>query len=1690
MAELKLNFLSDHYKNAQKIAQGTISTLYLLKDDSPSRIVKLLEPMYVSSRIEDFIRLKKEAMRAAGLNHPGIVPFYSVEQINGQYLLEMDYIPGKNLEQLIASEQNLAMKTILDIACQLAEILLTCHEQGLLHKDLKPSNIILTDNKKVRISDFGLAHIKKYTSIKEPEKLLPTYSCMAPEQCGIVKKNTDERSDLYALGVICYQLVTGEVPFTGPTLSQLIHQHIAQKPAPPSYHNPSIPLMFEKLILKLLEKDQDDRYQTAQGVLADLNRIKTHRESFVLGEHDHIKKLTFQTGLVGRQTEQTQINQQLEQAWHGSGSILLIGAESGQGKTRLVEECRSKIQLKNKHILQSKFFASHHTIPYAAIKEILDNYISIFQKYESAQQQAIQTQLREGVGNLGQIVLDVNPEAKILLGDCPALHAMSPEDDQKRFIATMAHFILTLSKVENGLVVFFDDLQWADNGSLAILYELAQDIGQHAMMVLGTYRSDEITSDHPLHQLLSLKDSSIIPFTLMTLNAFTLKEIRNLIIHIIHEQPEGLDKLAETIYHQGKGNPFFTIEILKQLHAENIIYHQTNRWQIDMAKLQETVIPKKAVDIIIQRMKRLTTQEKYILSIASVIGRAFRNELLFNLIELEPQEIIDVVDHAVEMQLLEQDMIEQDKITFAHDRITQAFYDTIDPQLKIELHRKVALALEKQHQAGLRDNLFDLAFHFTVCQDDNKILHYNYPAGIKAKNKYANVDAIRYLEAAIAVLDNKRAVQATHDAERWIKAHVYLAEIKLLIGQYDESIKIHQQLLALISDKVIRAKCYERLCLAFLKKGEFAEQEKVAAQFFREAGQWLPLRGPVVIFSLVLEILIHLLHEKFPKLFKGRRQPEHPEQIESMLSASHSLAWGYIFTDLLKYLRNAFFGLNLSEKTSIRMGRSTTMFGSLLFAIGKFDQAKATLQRAIAINHQENNEWGVAEAQEFAGFAHQFSGEFNKANQYFNRAITTFKRIGDTREYFMSLNGIMKSNLYLAALDTMPQLVKTYRENAYRTQNHYNIASSYINGMRTAYTQGHYQDALTQGLQGYDHAKQHQLAFLQCKLCFMLGEVYLELNQLPEAREKIMESLQLYESHHFLKNYTVYVYNYVAELLIQEYRQLANAKLSGQDQSRMLRAIKQACHRAIQKNKKWPVSFGGSLRVMANYYTLINQPKKAKHYFLASINHHKRLNRNYEQARTHYDYGCYLFNQDMITEATVQLQSAFHLFKQVNSIVYLERIKEIIDINESSAMGSEKIIDQQRLSSIIDVSQSISSILDLNQLIEAVVKQAVTVTGAQRGYLFLVDHQSNELIEMTGSGNTSLSDEPQKLGVSWSLVKQAYQDNQAIMTSHACEDERFKTFTDIQDQQLKSILVMPLHYQQKTIGICYLDNTIATDVFNSEDVSVLNVLMTQAAISIENAALTKDMVEKKRLEREMELAQQIQTAILPKNFENPHLEIAGLMQPADEFGGDYIDYMLDKQQREWFFIGDVTGHGVTPGLIMMMAQAMANSLVHHQPITPKELIQQLNFTLFDNIKNRLQVNEYMTFVAICHQGEGRFNYAGAHESLLIYRQTSHSIEEINVTGPWLGIKSNIHNSTQSGEFELAVGDILILYTDGVVEARNEQKECFQVSKLKELLLTYHQSSCQDLLASIVERTRHYMLTQEDDLSLMAIRRLT
>ncbi len=1450
---MKANLIRERYEIKRQIDEGGISKVYLGYDHTLHNevAVRTLKKEILSTHVEDIIRFRNEAAILSRLDHPNIVKIYEAFEHEGIHYIIMEYISGESLYKIIKSGKKITEQAVIEVFEQVCRALDYIHKQNIIHRDLKPGNIMVYANDKgsycVKVIDFGMALIKEFTAVRDAEEIAGTFCYMSPEHFRVINRSVDERSDLYSLGIILYQLLTGVLPFEGKNISSIIHQQIAMPPPSPSMHNQNIPETLEKIILKLLEKEPDKRYQSAVGLMRDLEKYCRRESGFPLGMNDKQIRLSFITGLISRERELGTLKGLYDKASNGKGGVCFISGEAGKGKTRLVEELRGYIYTEGGVFIDGKCFSGKSKTPYGPFKDALNIYLKIFEDYPEEKKREIKSKLKKSTGELSGIILQLNPAFSVIFDRSPELVSLDAEKEKKRFLMIVGLFLFALSSAEKGLVLFLDDLQWVDEGSMDLLNEISAGMDNYPLLVIGTYRNDEIHTEHRVNSYKTGAKNRRYPYTEMYLDAFNREKIDEFVRLLLYAKKENIDTITELIYQKSKGNPFFAISILKQFVDEKLIYYEEDEWKVDEEKLRMVEIAPTIVDVVMKRISWLGAEDEKVLSCAAVIGRKFEVAILFHLLDYAATKIISIVDRAIQLQLLEEDIQEKGKILFVHDRIKEAFYLMCGEEERRILHRKITHAMELTHQEDSDAVLFDLAYHAIEGGEEDKILKYAYPAGMKAKANHASEEALAYLFEAIRVWEKREGKFGI----QWQDCMESIGEIYMVMGRNEDAVSTFNSLIPLKKRRLARASLYKKISQTYFNKSDYENCEKYGAIGLKELKENLPMKKTSIIVGIIKELSVHLLLSLLPVRYYKKRKAKNEEKYKLIIGFYYSLGWTYILTDITKFIRAILRMLNLSRVKlgeSKEMGLSMAAYASLLMAVPLFKSAVKWHEKALQFRKEINDIWGVGESLQFMGVCYQWKADFKKSIACFNKSIETLKKTGDFKEIILALTNLALGYNYLAAYQEQERIEEQVKEYSNRLNDMYGLTERFQRLGIIQLEKGNYAEAEKVFVETAEGNKKQGFLMPLCEVYIYLGVLSYEKDDLAKSLSYLKEAKTLNETNYFMKQYIVLLYTHLAELHILEYLQKKD-DMAAAVRKKNLRKIKSSVNIALKATKSWPTHYGGALRTAAGYYALAGKNKVSDRLFLKSIKHCRLINRRYEFAKSNYEYGKFLQQTGRAETAKKHFESAFIIFKEIDSKVYINRTRRILGIGENAEQEGiasiQRLKNQERLASIIQVSRNISSILILDLLLKNIITLAMQITGAQRGYLFIKDEAQDKLVLMIKKyihdEKTVFPREQDKEKYSKNIVETVFRSGQVVLSNDAETDMDYMKYESVIQYGLKSILCVPIKHQNIIIGVCYLDNQLSSAVFSLDDIEILEAMMAQAAISIENARLFEKM---------------------------------------------------------------------------------------------------------------------------------------------------------------------------------------------------------------------------------------------------------
>ena len=593
------------------------------------------------------------------------------------------YFDGFTLKKLVQSGKN-DLALTLNTGIFLAKTIQEIHERKVIHRNLSANNILYN----AKTQEFCLIDFTCASTIKEKKNHLGgtkqldgELEYISPEQTGRINRKVDHRSDLYSIGVVLYELATGGLPISELSNREIIYSHIAQVPDTPKEQNPSIPGSLSRVIMKLLEKDADDRYQSASGLLEDL--VKINREAvsnkfsdFEPGEYDKATTLTLSQKLYGRENELHRLNNYLIEVSKGGFSIGLVSGYSGTGKSALVQEAFKTLARTNGYFLAGKFDQLQRNIPYYAIRQAFKEYFKYLLTEEGKLIDATRRRILEALGSDAGLITEIIPELEHIIGKQPEQQKSTGLAGQNQFNYTFIKFLKAITDKERPVVVFLDDLQWADLASLNLINNIILEQQFEYLLLIGSYRDNEVNETHPLNQL--IKDSEKAGVTLNHLKVKNLVQVDvvNLLADSLQLSPDAVEPLARMLFNHADGNAFHTTQIIQNLFEQGNLHYdeRQKQWHWNKNALSGVEMPATILELMGQRVGRLNQVTQEVLKKGSCFGNSFSSENIRLLVEMSADELERSLVLAQEEGFVIGD---EEVYFFAHDRIQQAVYALI-----------------------------------------------------------------------------------------------------------------------------------------------------------------------------------------------------------------------------------------------------------------------------------------------------------------------------------------------------------------------------------------------------------------------------------------------------------------------------------------------------------------------------------------------------------------------------------------------------------------------------------------------------------------------------------------------------------------------------------------------------------------------------------------------------------------------------------------------------------------------------------------------------------------------------------------------------------------------------------------------------------------------------------------------------
>ena len=596
------------------------------------------------------------------LHLPGIPKPYALERYRGGCALILEALPGTCLAEW-NNMNGLRLQEVLTIGSKIAGILSELHTHHIIHNSIKPEAVFYgPDSGDVWLSDFDGASFSTELTHKLPQTAMPegTLNYISPEQTGRLNRSVDFRTDFYSFGVTLYETLTGTLPFTGGDNLEIVHSHLARHPPPPHEINGLIPEVVSAIVMKLLAKSPEDRYQSAWGLKADLDECLRQLEAtgsiayFTPAINDVSDRINIPQKLYGREQEKDSLLRCFESLGDGTARMIMVAGYSGIGKTSLVQEIHRPIIARTGYYICGKFDQLHHDIPYSGFVQAFQDLIDQILSESEARLKQWKERLLSALGANVRVIIDVIPDLELVTGSQPPLMELGADESQNRFNRVFLEFMSVFCRHEHPVVIFLDDLQWVDKATLKLI-ELIMSMGElHHLLLIGAYRKNEVAESHPLMITLDgvVKNGGLIRY--IDVLPLSYDSVTDMVADTLHKHREDVKELAELITFKTGGNPFFISHFLTTLHHEKLLMFDAaaKSWEWDIANIKALAITDNVIDLLIHRFHHMPVDTRFILQMAACIGSRFDMKMLCLITGFDAAAIRRSLTPAVQQDLL------------------------------------------------------------------------------------------------------------------------------------------------------------------------------------------------------------------------------------------------------------------------------------------------------------------------------------------------------------------------------------------------------------------------------------------------------------------------------------------------------------------------------------------------------------------------------------------------------------------------------------------------------------------------------------------------------------------------------------------------------------------------------------------------------------------------------------------------------------------------------------------------------------------------------------------------------------------------------------------------------------------------------------------------------------------------------
>ncbi|HSA14943.1 MAG TPA: AAA family ATPase [Spirochaetota bacterium] len=1407
---------------------------------------------------------------------PGILRPIALDMIDGRRSIIMEGFEGCTLSDYVRVHLP-GILELTGIFIRVSGILGELHDRKIIHRDVKPRNIMIDeDGGEIRLIDFSSSTMlkKEMQVLCSPRNIEGQLEYMSPEQTGRMNRSVDYRSDYYSLGVTMYELFTGRLPFNSDDPMELVHSHIARKPIPPHKINSSVPAPLSEIILKLMAKRAEDRYQTVRGLLHDLElaekilRRGEQAAGFSAGSCDRTSQFRISEKLYGRENEISKLYSAFKKAAAGSVRVLIVTGDPGIGKSFLINEIHRPLVEKKGIFISGKYDSMKRNIPYYAFIAAFRDLVRQILTESDSEIESWKKSILSSLGGNGRLLLDVIPELELIIGSQPEPEPTGPVESKNRFNRVLIDFMSIFADRKHPLVLFLDDLQWIDTDSLNLLEAIMDEAGLGHFLLIGACRKDDADLPGLLHVLFDLLRRKLSMVEFIEIGPLEFTEICRLVADTLGLESERSEDLARIVLQKTGGNPFFTREFLITLESEYLIFFDDG-WRYDREKIQGADLSDNLADHMTRRILNLPDDLMRLLKFGACIGGSFDPELVSRITGHAGKDIFNDLAEIVNQGII---IKTGNLYKFTHDKIKAAVYAQIAERDRELIHHMIGMTLLRS--GGVNDsNIFVIAHHLNASSGitalasekvDLSLINYN--AGMRAKRAAAFEAAYLYFIKGIESLP-PRSWETNYDLT--LRLNIECGEAGYLNGRPAEAETYFKQVMSESSNVLDRIRIYEVRIAWQVMQFHPEESIRIGIEALGLLGISMPAGASVP--RVLAEMLKVGFYQAFTKIERTADQASmtDPEKL-AIMRLLMSIAEPCYLAD------PAYLPVVICRMIVLTLRRGVSQFSSFAFAAyglllcGIFNRfSKGYIFGKTALDLIQRYPDSPLRARVLYLYGNMISLWKRHIRESYPYLLESFRRGRDAGDYSYSAYAINNYNIIsLFAGEPIDDIVASYSR-------YYTMIKSYSLPAMTS---------------GYELFWQAMIALGSPDFCQgrIAGEIASEDVTVPEFVKNgnanpleyyyLLKMMLLYLSGDYggAMNSALegkkYLDSVAGTILVPEYYYYLS--LIAHDFYFAGGIGKGACLKILWKTvrrfRRWsldsPMNFGHMLHlVRAMHLNVLRGPAAAEEDCMKAVSaaHNGGFTQDYAFAC---ELAGALFSvRGNVTKSMEMVFNARDAYQKWGAIGKLSQLESKYPgfFTKSAADGEHAVQDlnmhslfeSMDLMTLIRANQAISMEIVLEKLVEKLLNIVIQNSGSDRAVLLLMKDEVLMVLAECGAapGDFRLhSLEADKYGnIPGSVVNYVKRTSQEVVINRIGENPLFSGDEYFKGRERLSVLCIPLIRQKSFRGMIYLENGISEDVFMRERIELVRIIATQAAISLENAILFD-----KARQAEMDMEQQ------------------------------------------------------------------------------------------------------------------------------------------------------------------------------------------------------------------------------------------